>query len=101
VPGGPGAIQGPGAPHLPSTNSGIGINKQLFGNKPGISQRVGPDRSIHLYGGRTGASVNRGGGITTHTGPAFESNQAAPPQAAPTTKPSPERDRPRPERRRR
>ena len=93
VPRGPSANQGSTAPRLPSTNTGIGINKELFGNRSGISQGVGPNRSIHLYGGRTGSSVGRGGGITTHSGPAFESETTAPRQAAPKPAHPPEVER--------
>lgn len=93
VPGGSSANRGSAAPHLPSTNSGIGISKELFGNRSGISQRVGPNRSIHLYGGRTGSSVNRGGGITTHRGPAFEPETTAPKQVTPMPTRPPEVER--------
>ena len=65
-------------------NTGIGINKELFGNMSGISQRLSPNHTVHSYGGRTGHSTDLGGGITTHRGPAFRSAPTTSRRVSPT-----------------
>ena len=94
VPGAKPAPKKSVGPKRPSTKAGAGIAKRLSGRKSGITHRVGPDVTIHRYGGRAGVSIDRGGGIVTHQGPLFEPPPKPPPRVTPAPARPPAASRP-------